>query len=113
MFKKLKQRWLENQKEQVLNAQKRTEKLKALVPVFKKYGVRRAYLFGSLTRNVCSSRSDIDLYVEEVDNKLYWNMLRDLEDAATYDIDLYTQSDEAQFIKKIKERGIKIYESKY
>ena len=111
MFKKLKQRWLENQKEQVLNAQKRAEKLKALVPVFKKYGVRRAYLFGSLIRNICSSRSDIDLYVEEVDNKLYWNMLRDLEDAATYDIDLYTQSDEAQFIKKIKERGIKIYES--
>jgi len=112
MFKKLKQRWLKNQKEQVLNAQKRAEKLKALVPIFQKYGVFRAYLFGSVTRNVCSSRSDIDLYVEEVDNIVYWNMLRDLEDAATYNIDLYTQSDEAKFIKKIKERGIKIYESK-
>lgn len=35
----------------------------ALVPVFKRYGLRRAAVFGSYARNEADNRSDIDLLV--------------------------------------------------
>ncbi len=111
MFEKLKERWIKEQKERVENSQKRVQELKGLIPIFQKFSIQRAYLFGSVSNNSCGSGSDIDLYIEILDNKLYWEILRDLESACSYDIDLYTQSDDPQFIKKIKERGIKIYES--
>ena len=85
--------------------------MKTLFPVFKKYGVKVAYIFGSTIRKNCNFESDIDIYIEGVKDKLYWEIRRELEESSPYPIDVYTQSDNEQFIKKIKERGIKIYES--
>jgi predicted nucleotidyltransferase len=112
MFEKLKSRWGRIAQGKKINAQKRLEYMKLLLPIFKKYNVKVAYLFGSTVKKSCDSESDIDIYVEGVEDKLYWEIRRELEGSSPYPIDVYTQSDDEQFIKKIKERGIKIYESK-
>ncbi|MGA1825489.1 MAG: nucleotidyltransferase family protein [bacterium] len=111
MFEKLQDRWIKNKKERVRNSEKRRKSVNGLIPVFKKYNISLVYLFGSVAKNSCGSYSDIDLYVEQADGKLYWKILRDLQAASSYAIDLYTQADDIQFIRKIKQRGIKIYES--
>jgi predicted nucleotidyltransferase len=81
-----------------------------LATVFKRYGIKRAYLFGSVTRGACSPGSDIDLYVEPVPPEKFWCLLHELEERAGQAIDLYCQRDDADFIGKIKRRGERIYE---
>ena len=79
--------------------------------IFKKYGVKRAYLFGSIQKQSCLPSSDIDIYVEDLENEKYWKMWHDLEEAGNQPVDLYCQYDDPVFVEKIKQRGELIYES--
>lgn len=80
--------------------------------VFEKYEIRKAFLFGSIQRNSCLPDADIDIYVEELKNEKYWEMLHDLEELANQPIDLYCQLDDPVFIAKVKNRGELVYESR-
>ena len=41
------------------------EKIKEIItPICKKYGVKRAYLFGSYARNEATEKSDVDIRIE-------------------------------------------------
>jgi predicted nucleotidyltransferase len=85
--------------------------LERLSPVFWKYGLKRAYVFGSVLKGACRQDSDIDLYVEGLDPERFWDLWKDLENQTDEAIDLYCQRDDPLFIQKIKERGRMIYEA--
>jgi len=95
----------------------------ALAPVFRRYGVRRALLFGSLARGEATRRSDVDiLAVQETSKRFldrYDGVLADAVRALPgMDVDLllYTP-DELQsiahrpFIRSILTEGQVLYES--
>ena len=96
-------RWSEARRKQVIVA--------GLGPIFEKYKIRKAFLFGSVSRGSSHFSSDIDVYVEPVTGEDYWALWRDLEEASNHSIDLYCQLDDPVFVKKIKKRGNLIYES--
>ncbi len=79
--------------------------------VFKKYGIRKAVLFGSVAKGRCRKTSDIDLLVIPLETQLFWQCRRELEQATQYPVDLYTQIDDPVFVKKILKRGEVIYEA--
>jgi predicted nucleotidyltransferase len=82
----------------------------SLSPLFQRYGIGKAYLFGSTIQGKCRSDSDLDIYVEDLPPEKYWDLLRDLEEKAGQSVDLYCQRDDPAFVNKIKDRGVLIYE---
>ena len=84
--------------------------LEGLAPLFRRYGISRAYLFGSTIRGTSKKDSDLDIYVEGLPPEKYWDLWRDLEDWAGESVDLYCQRDDPVFVRKIKEKGELIYE---
>ena len=88
----------------------REKLLKAGKPIFKKYNIHKAVIFGSLVEHRFERRSDIDLYVEPLSNDLYWDFQHELEEALESPIDLYTDKDDKHFIRKILSRGEVIHE---
>lgn len=88
----------------------RREIVDKLKRVFEKYGIKRAFLFGSVLDQLCMPHSDIDIYVEDIEGKKYWDLWRDLEELANQPVDLYCQLDDPVFVEKIKNRGELIYE---
>lgn len=108
------EKWLiriekENEKRH-LEAQHRKNILPAFHDVFARYGIGKAYIFGSVLHGVCSPGSDIDVYVEEVSGEQFWSLRRDLEEASGFSVDLHDQSDDPDFVSKIKKRGEIFYE---
>lgn len=95
-----------------------------LEPIFEKYGILRAVVFGSLARGESTRRSDLDLMlVQETDKRFldrYDGIFNDITDVVRgRDVDLliYTPEELAgmsnrAFIKRILKEGIPIYESK-
>jgi len=106
--------FLQRRRELVQLKSKEAQKKRAIINgfrrLFKKYEVKRAYLFGSILRQSCLPNSDIDLYIEDLPAERYWDLWRDLEDKADQPIDLYCQLDDPIFVEKIKKRGELIYE---
>jgi predicted nucleotidyltransferase len=49
--------------------------------------------------------SDLDLLVIPVTAENYWPLRRDLEAVVDRPLDLYTQDDDPDFVRKIMERG--------
>lgn len=92
-------------------AEKRKAKVEAFRPVFGRYDIKRAFMFGSVLRGNSTISSDIDLYVEDVSAKDYWKLWRELEETAGRPVDLYCQLDDPVFVQKIRERGKLVYES--
>jgi len=76
-----------------------------------RYGVQKVVLFGSVAEGRCGPRSDVDLLVQPVSNEHYWGLRRDLEDALGVPLDLYTDRDDPEFVKKIVARGEVVYEA--
>ena len=60
-------------------AGKRKAKVEDFRPIFVRYGIKRAFLFGSVLRESSNLLSDIDLYVEDASAKDYWKLWRELE----------------------------------
>ncbi|MEA3277594.1 MAG: nucleotidyltransferase domain-containing protein [Pseudomonadota bacterium] len=110
-FSKLEARWRRQRAERVLRSQGlRTLLMERGVPVLRASGVRRAYLFGSVAAGTAKTHSDIDVLAISVQAADYWRLRRELEAALDHPVDLYTQDDEPEFVRKIMERGDLIYE---
>jgi len=110
-FDNLRRKWAREQEER----RRKAEYLKCIltkkgIPVFKKYGVKKVILFGSLINEMCMETSDIDILVTPLENKDYWTFRHELEEAVNSPIDLYTDKDDDAFIKKIMDRGEVFYE---
>lgn len=110
-FDKLKKRWQRDRiRQQEYSAiRKKLVKEKAK-PVFEKYHFSKVVLFGSALENRSWSDSDIDLYVHPLSGSDYWIFIRELEEMVGIPVDVYTDSDDEIFVKKILERGETVYE---
>ena len=69
------------------------------------YGVQRVWLFGSVLEGAAEATSDIDLLAVSVVTTDYWSLRRDLEAALNHPVDLYTQDDDRNLVRKVLERG--------
>jgi predicted nucleotidyltransferase len=110
-FEKLKESRERKRQERKLRADAlRRNLVQKAAPIFRKYGIRRVVLFGSVAEGRCRTDSDLDLFVCPLSNELYWSFWRELEDALELPVDLHTQADDPVFVKKILERGETVYE---
>lgn len=84
-----------------------------LTPVFEKYGVRRAVLFGSYAKGTATAKSDIDLFVDSGLRGLkFTGFLYDVERAAGVMTDVLDTTDvtkDSAVEREIRETGIVIY----
>ena len=110
-FDKLKQRWerdrIRRQEDSALRQKLLSEKAR---PVFKKFRISKVVLFGSAAENRSRPDSDIDLFVHPLQGDNYWDFIRELEETLELPVDVYTDTDDEVFVKKILERGEVIYE---
>ncbi len=112
VFSQLKKRWNKQLSEQQNRAsQRRSALIDNGTAIFKKYSIKKAFLFGSVLEKRCTINSDIDILIIPLNEADYWKIRFDLEEAIGFPIDVYSQSDDPQFIKKIMERGEVIYET--
>ncbi len=93
----------------------RSERLKSLLLergliVFKKFGICKVIVFGSVADGVCGEMSDIDILVMRLKNSQYWDFRYELEEAVGLPIDLYTDLDDPILVEKIITRGETLYE---
>jgi predicted nucleotidyltransferase len=93
----------------------RSERIKSLVlergrTVFKKYGICKVVVFGSVANGVYGEKSDIDILVMPLKNSQFWDFRFELEEAVDLPIDLYTDLDDPIFVEKIISRGETIYD---
>ena len=83
----------EENNNQVLDMETIEEIRNAVLPVLRKYGVKRASLFGSLVRGEMSEDSDIDLLVEFEGRKSLLDLAGlkiELEEKLKRDVDVLT-----------------------
>ena len=93
----------------------RSERIKSLVlergrTVFKKYGICKVVVFGSVANGLYGEKSDIDILVMPLKNSQFWDFRFELEEAVDLPIDLYTDLDDPIFVEKIISRGEIIYD---
>lgn len=85
-------------------------------PIFEKYGVSRASLFGSIARGEASERSDIDFLIDPVRGTTLFDMAGmqiDLEKSLKKPVDLVTYRSINPLIKKhILKDELLIYEKR-
>lgn len=79
-------------------------------PVFKKYNIKKAVLFGSVADGRSRETSDVDILVMPLPNQAYWDFMSDLEQSLECFVDVYTQEDDPEFVEKILARGEVVYE---
>jgi predicted nucleotidyltransferase len=82
------------------------------IPVFEKYGIRKAILFGSVLDSRAGTSSEIDLLVLPFPEADYWQCRYELEDAFQCSLDLHGQDMNSWLAQKILARGEVIYEIK-
>ncbi len=110
-YDRLKGKWLAEQSER----KKRSDRWKAALltrgePVFRKFGIEKVWLFGSVICGHARETSDIDILAIPLQTVHYWAFRHELEEAVSLPVDLYTQEDDPVFIDKIMKRGEVIYE---
>ncbi len=75
---------------------------KTVAPIIKKYGVKRARLFGSVATGSSRPDSDVDILVSftrPIDGWTYAGMARELEEALSRPVDLVTENALSDYIK--------------
>ena len=94
------------------------EKIKDIItPICKKYGVKRAYLFGSYARGEATENSDVDIRIEKgnITDLFQMSGFRlDLVEALGTEVDLLSVLPDPQykkFRKNLKKDEILLYES--
>jgi len=100
-YQKLKDRWNKSK----IYQQNYSYEIKSLIlskgqPVFIKYNIQRVFLFGSIIEGRMKKGSDIDMLVIPLSKKDYWDFQFELEQVTNCSIDLYTQNDDSNFVKK-------------
>ena len=109
-FHKLTARWTPERQQRQVQASARKQALTNKgAALFKKYGVNKAVLFGSVSSGASSGGSDIDVLVVPLEQQHFWSFKHQLQEATGYDSDLYTQADDPAFVNKVLERGEIIY----
>lgn len=85
-------------------------------PVFKRYGIRTAYLFGSYAHGEATEHSDVDIRVDLPDNLRGLQVpgfYADTQDALGYPLDIMTTRQlDKTFLSFIRPEEIKIYDFK-
>jgi len=92
-----------------------TEQLREIMsPVFIRYGIRRAVLFGSYGKGIATERSDIDLLVDSGLRGLrFVGFLDDLQKAVNKDVDLFDVTHiqpGSRIDREIRDTGVTVYE---
>ena len=85
-----------------------------LAPVFRKNGVRKATLFGSYSKGVADSYSDVDLMVDSGLRGLrFFGLLEDVRLSLGCEVDLIDSSQiipDSMIDQEIRRTGVMIYE---
>jgi len=71
-------------------------------PIFKKYGVKRAQLFGSVVKGTAQENSDVDILVsftQPTDGWTFARLARELEEALARTVDLVTEKSLSDYMK--------------
>lgn len=86
-----------------------------LRPVFSRYGVRRAILFGSYGKGSATNKSDIDLLVDSGLHGLrFVGFLEDVQRAVGKEVDLFDVSHieaDSRIDREIRTTGVTVYEA--
>ena len=84
-----------------------------LIPVFGRYNIKRAVLFGSYAKGTATERSDIDIYVDSGLRGLkFFGLLEDVTEALQKPVDLIDRSQiekGSKVMSEIKKTGVLIY----
>ena len=84
-----------------------------LIPVFGRYNVRKAILFGSYAKGTANDRSDIDIFVDSGLRGLsFFGLLEDVTNALDKQVDLIDSSQVesgSKISNEINETGVLIY----
>lgn len=84
-------------------------------PICKRYGVKKAYLFGSYSRGEAHEASDVDLRIERGDIDDLFTMIGfrlDLKDALQKEVDLISILPESgSFRENLKRDEVLLYET--
>jgi len=83
-------------------------------PVLKEYGVKRASVFGSVSRGEDSPKSDVDIMIslgKPMGMFAYMNLIRKIEDRLGRKVDLVTENSINKFVRPYIQSDLKtIYE---
>lgn len=83
-------------------------------PIFKEYGIKRARLFGSVSRGEYTPQSDIDILIslgKPMGMFAYIHMVREIEEKLGKKVDIVTEKSMNKFIKPYIMKDLKnIYE---
>lgn len=105
-FSKVARRWQEEREARAAgSALLRRLLIERGLPMLRTCGVRRVWLFGSVAAGTAGAASDIDVLAMPVAPADYWDLRRDLEAAVEHPVDLYTQDDDADLVRKVMARG--------
>lgn len=101
----------EEAKKKILTIEEIVKKSK---PIFKKYGVKKAYLFGSYARNEATINSDVDIFIEGFDKSIrlgIGHFYVDLKDALNKEIDVVESEAEhnQKFLEEIQKDFVRIF----
>lgn len=92
------------------------DEIKSIVsPIAERYGVQRVFLFGSYARGEATEKSDLDFRIDKGSLRGLFalgGLHCDLQESFDKPLDLLTTGSlEAEFLKKIAQEEILIYES--
>ncbi|MEK7157881.1 MAG: nucleotidyltransferase family protein [Patescibacteria group bacterium] len=80
-------------------------------PVLKEYGVKRAAVFGSVSRGDDSPKSDIDIMVslgKPMGMFLYMSLIREMENKLGRKVDLVTENSINKFVRPYIQSDLKV-----
>lgn len=87
---------------------------RALVPVFVRYGIAKAVLFGSMAKGTATAESDVDLLVDSDLHGLdFFGFAEDVREAVDRPVDVFdvTHVEKGSAVdKEIQTTGVTIYE---
>ncbi|MBR3746074.1 MAG: nucleotidyltransferase domain-containing protein [Selenomonadaceae bacterium] len=86
-----------------------------VIPLAKKYGVRRMWLFGSYARGDADAQSDVDFLVDSAKNLrgmfAYTGLIQDLENELGCHVDLISEGiSDKNFLAEIQKDEVLLYE---
>ena len=80
-------------------------------PILKEYGIKRAAVFGSVSRGDDSPKSDIDIMVslgKPMGMFLYMSLIREMENKLGRKVDLVTENSINKFVRPYIQSDLKI-----
>ena len=89
-----------------------------VIPLAKKYGVRRMWLFGSYARGDADAQSDVDFLVDGAKNLrgmfAYAGLIQDLESEFGCHVDLISEGiSDKNFLAEIRKDEVLLYEREF